>query len=462
MNFLNDLFSNPFVDHNYIKLCFLLVFLASFTLLLKSYIIQLLESMGFIKNIERIGLLERLAFVNKLKSGVGSFIDQLSQTKYIKDIGVILLMVISTRLILFLLAFMGWMITKDQSIGFWSSMEMLWNKWDSGHYMYIAENWYTNDLESDKRYHLVFYPLYPVLIKGVYFFVKSYFWSGVIVSNISLFLGCTYLYKLVKIDYEEDVAFRAVKYVLIYPITFFLSITFSESVFFTLSIMTVYYLRRHKWFLTGICGMFAAVSRNFGIFLLIPVFAEFLLYFADAYRNRKDGKLVMKLLKGLNIMFIPAGFSLYLLLNKLISGDWFTFLKYQKEYWSQSFGMFYENIKTTFINAIPGVSTWGAADRISIWVPQAFSIILVSILLVYGIKRIRTSYSLYMLVYITAALSPTWLISGTRYLMCVFPMFIIFACISKKRIWDFVLTFVSVILLAYFALTFTSDFGRLM
>jgi hypothetical protein len=418
--------------------------------------------MGVIQKRERVGLFGRLALVNKLKSSAAHLKEWLEQTKLIKDLGIILLMLVSTRLVLFLLAFMGWMITKDQSIGFWSSMEMLWTKWDGGHYLYIAENWYTNSMEGDKRYHLVFYPLYPVLIKGVYFFVKSYFWSGVIVSNISLFVGCTYLYKLVKIDYEEDVAFRAVKYMLIYPITFFLSITFSESVFFALSIMTVYYLRCHKWFLAGICGMFAAVSRNFGIILFVPVVAEFLLYFADACRNRKDGKLVRKLLNGLNILFIPMGFSLYLLLNKVISGDWFTFLSYQKEYWNQSFGMFYNNIKTTFVNSIPGVSTWGAADRISIWVPQAFSIILVFVLVIYGIKRIRTSYSLYMLAYITVALSPTWLISGTRYLMCIFPVFIIFAIMSKRRIWDFVLTFASIILLAYFALTFTSSFGRLM
>ena len=152
-----------------------------------------------------------------------------------------------------------------------------------------------------------------------------------IVSNVSLFVGAAYLYKLVKLDHEEAFAFRAVKYMLIYPITFFLSINFSESVFFTLSIMTVYYLRKHRWFLMGLCGMLAAVSRNFGIILLVSVAAEYLLYIANAYKNRKDGNFLKSLLNGFYVLLVPVGFGLYLLLNKVISGDWFTFLRYQKE-----------------------------------------------------------------------------------------------------------------------------------
>ncbi|KNY29375.1 hypothetical protein [Pseudobacteroides cellulosolvens] len=458
MSLLKDLFS----DYNYIKICFLLAFLVALVLSLKAYIFEFLESMGVVEKSERVSLLRRIGIINKFGSRLGRIAQWVRETKFIKDLCIILLMVVATRLIMFLMAFMGWMITKDESIGFWSSMEMMWNRWDGGHYLYMAEHWYTNDMSTDKRFHLVFYPLYPVLIKGVYFFVRNYFWSAMIVSNVSLFVGATYLYKLVKLDHEEAFAFRAVKYMLIYPITFFLSINFSESVFFTLSIMTVYYLRRHKWFLMGLCGMFAAVSRNFGIILLVPVVAEFLLYIGNAYKNKNDGHFVKRMLNGLNILFLPAGFSLYLLLNKVISGDWFTFLRYQKEYWSQSFGMFYDNIKSTFVNAIPGVSTWGAADRISLWVPQAFSIALVFVLVIYGIRKIRNSYSLYMLAYITIALSPTWLLSGSRYLMCIFPMFVIFAWLSRKRIWDFVLTYASIILLAYYAFSFSCGFGRMM
>jgi len=458
MSLIKDFFS----DYNYIKLCFILAFLAALILSLKAYIFEFLESIGVIKKVDRVSLLGRIGIIRSFKSGLGRLAEWVREKKVIKELCIILVMVVATRLIMFLMAFMGWMITKDETIGFWSSMEMMWNRWDGGHYLYMAENWYTNDMSTDKRFHLVFYPLYPILIKGVYFFVKSYFWSAMIVSNVSLFVGATYLYKLVKLDHEEAFAFRAVKYMLIYPITFFLSINFSESVFFTLSIMTVYYLRKHKWFLMGLCGMLAAVSRNFGIILLVPVAAEFLLYIAHAYKNRKDGNFLKSLLNGLNILLIPTGFFLYLLLNKVISGEWFTFLRYQKEYWSQSFGMFYDSIKSTFVNAIPNVSKWEAADRMSLWVPQAFSSVLVFALVIYGIKKIRNSYSLYMLAYITIALSPTWLLSGSRYLMCIFPMYIILALLSKNRIWDFVLTYASIILLALYALCFSCGYGRMM
>jgi hypothetical protein len=83
-------------------------------------------------------------------------------------------------------------------------------------------------------------------------------------------------------------------------------------------------------------------------------------------------------------------------------------------------------------------------------------------LVIYGIKKIRNSYSLYMLAYVTIALSPTWLLSGSRYLMCIFPMYIILAILSKKRIWDFVLTYASIILLALYSLCFACGYGRMM
>jgi len=458
MSLLKDLFS----DYNYIKLCFILAFLTALILSFKAYIFEFLESIGILEKTERVGLSERIGIIKSFREGLSRLAEWSREKRAVKELCIILVMVVATRLIMFLMAFMGWMITKDDSISFWSSMEMMWNRWDGGHYLYMAENWYTNDMSTDKRFHLVFYPLYPILIKGVYFFVKSYFWSAMIVSNVSLFVGSAYLYKLVKLDYEEAFAFRAVKYMLIYPITFFLSINFSESVFFTLSIMTVYYLRKHRWFLMGLCGMLAAVSRNFGIILLVPVAAEYLLYIANAFKNRKDGNFIKSLLNGFYILLVPTGFFLYLLLNKVISGDWFTFLRYQREYWSQSFGMFYDNVKATFENAIPKVSDWEAADRMTIWVPQAFSSVMAFALVIYGIKKIRNSYSLYMLAYVTIALSPTWLLSGSRYLMCIFPMYIILAILSKKRIWDFVLTYASIILLALYSLCFACGYGRMM
>ena len=42
----------------------------------------------------------------------------------------------------------------------------IWTQWDAPHYLGIAENGYVT--EGDARLHIVFYPLYPYLVRGLH------------------------------------------------------------------------------------------------------------------------------------------------------------------------------------------------------------------------------------------------------------------------------------------------------
>lgn len=63
----------------------------------------------------------------------------------------------------------------------------IWNRWDAPHYLQLAEQGYK--ATGEDRLLLVFYPLYPWVIRRFAFvFGGSYVWSAFFVSGVASFL----------------------------------------------------------------------------------------------------------------------------------------------------------------------------------------------------------------------------------------------------------------------------------
>jgi Gpi18-like mannosyltransferase len=363
------------------------------------------------------------------------------------------LAVISIRLVIFLIAYMGIIITNNSKLPadatFFNSIEQVWNVWDSPHYIDIARDWYQR--EGEARFFIVFYPLYPFLVHLVNYLVNNYFFSGVIVSNFCLVLGCFYLYKLVRKLYGEKAAKGSVKFLLIFPFSFFFGIVYTESLFLTLSIMVFYYAAKRDWALTGIIGMLAALTRIQGVLLLLPVLYEYIQasQFKDKILNQGTKATTLYLLKTAGFfLLIPLGVFIYLLINKVSTGDWFMFLEYQKINWGQKMGFFAENLKTHLSYALEDKS--GA--RMGIWIPHLVSFASVTFLTFYSFKVMRLSYTIYMLAYTLLSYSPTWLLSGSRYISALFPIYILIALLSRKSLVDKAITFIFTLLLCFYTI----------
>lgn len=377
----------------------------------------------------------------------------LSKSKATRILLIVSLLAVCTRIFICLVGYMGVMLIQKQAGDSFSSFQFIWNKWDADHYLFIAENWYVTT--GDKRFLIVFYPFYPLVIRFFHLFINNYFWSGMLVSNISLVAACFYLYRLTEMDFGDDVPLNSVKYLLLFPVSFFLGATFSESLFILLSIMTLYYARKERWLIACICGMLAAFTRSLGVLLVIPVFVEYLVQCKVVYHLRgKAFKIVLKdfLRKGLSFFLIPFGTLLYLWVNKSVTGDWLKFLEYQKDHWSQSFGLFFANMETFVLNA----ASWKPEESVSLWIPQIIIILCAMVLLLCGFRKIRASYMVYFFVYLFVSISPTWLLSGPRYVMSIFPIYMILALLSKNKVADILLTSVSVLLLAFCTLAYVT------
>jgi len=356
---------------------------------------------------------------------------------------------ISSRIVIYIIGALGYMLVKNQPINLLSSFSTLFNKWDGAHYTFLAENWYVN--YGDKKNLLVFFPLYPIAIKALSLITFNYQIAGVLVSNISLIIGCIYLYKITEMDFGSDIAFRAVKYLLLFPVSFFLGITYGESMFFALSVVTLFYWRKKSYKTSSILAFLAALTRSFGLLLVIPMLTDLII----EYKNK--GKLINKneLWGRFSTILSPfLGISTYLLINLQVSGNALTFLKYQKEHWHQSLGFFGSTVKMLTKNSLEAQP----AESASLWVPQLILIFIALLLLCYGIKHLNISYVTYMIGYIFLTISPTWLLSAPRYLMCLFPLFILLGYIGKKSDLDFAITILMATSLGFCTIAFVNGY----
>jgi len=325
----------------------------------------------------------------------------------------------------------------------------VWNHWDANHYLYIANNGYYCPNEGWIR--IVFYPLYPAAVWAFKLIVTSDRVAALLVSWACLFGACIFLYKLVLLDGSKKTASRAVKYLLIFPVAVFLGAPFSESMFLLFSFGCLYYARIRKFMYACILGGLAALTRNVGVLLIVPVLIEMLYahdilpkYFKQGMRDKL--KAFMKDFS--YILIIPAGTAIYLLLNHCILGNALGFMEYQNAHWSQQFGSYANSLNVTLGQILSPDNM--LRNKLTLWVGQFVVLLLGGLTLPVICKKMRVSYGAYALVYLFVVFAPTWLLSGFRYYMGLAVIFPALAMLTKRRWADILLTAVfSLLMLAY-------------
>ncbi|MEA2223881.1 MAG: hypothetical protein QOH83_2257, partial [Solirubrobacteraceae bacterium] len=138
-------------------------------------------------------------------------------------------------------------------------------RWDSVWYMAIASGGYGDGARE------AFFPLYPLLVKVAGAPLHSTLVGGALLSMALLGVALVLLHRLVALDYERAVARNAVLVTALFPMSFFFSAVYSESLFLALSIGAVYAARRERWAWAGALGALGATTRSAGVLLLVPL-----------------------------------------------------------------------------------------------------------------------------------------------------------------------------------------------
>lgn len=306
-------------------------------------------------------------------------------------------------------------------------------RWDAHHYIGLAENWYVN--VGDARFHIVFYPLYPLIVRiFLPLFGGNGELAGYFVSAVCLFFAGWLLYLLVRIEYGDEAARRAVRYLMFNPLSFFLTMPYSESLFLLLTIAAVLLARRRHMLPALLVGALASATRMLGLLIAVPIYLEFLRIARERSGGNRKQYIARMALYALFTCTVALGFAAYLLLNKQVTGDPFQFLIYQREHWSQQFGSLYHTVSTTLSYLFRADIELGF--KLGVWIPQAISIFLMILLLAVVAHKVRPGDGAYALLYTYVALAPTWLLSGPRYLMALYALYPMLTLITRRKWQD--------------------------
>lgn len=325
-----------------------------------------------------------------------------------------------TIIIHWLIVIISFYLTGDERGFFTAFRECFLATGDTPHYIDIAKEGYVAAGEDAK--FIVFYPLYPFLMKVVALLVRDYFAAGIIISSVCTGVSGYYLYKLVKEELGAGKASDALLIYVLYPFGSFMVLVLTEGLSMMLVIMCLYYIRKNKWLAAGIIGMLATLAKSQGIALFVPAVYEAIMYMKD----KKKFKV-----QTLAVCMIPVGTFIYLLINKVVQGDWFAFLEHQSAApWYNTSKWISENIKTQYEMGIdyPGLAL------LIYWI-QIFLYFALIIALFYGIrKKLATSLIAFGGAHIFLSFLHGWLISGPRYMMGCVTMYIIYALVDNRYV----------------------------
>ena len=363
----------------------------------------------------------------------------------LKDLIEILPVVLTVIVGTFLFAVTSYLVIEDR---FPEKMLDLWNTWDVQHYIKIAKFGYSNLTVDGINYQIVFFPLYPYLIKLFSYVFQNYIVSALIVANLSYAAAAYYFYRLVQLDFDKEDAFRTVVYFSVFPTAYFLHAAYTESLFLALTISSFYYARNGRWALCGVLGMLAAATRITGILLIPVLIIEYL-----AQRNYKVREIRP------NICWIGIiGFGLlsFLVINYMVAGDPLYFMQVQSENWSKKLSMPYLGFINSW-NILTGDFSLNVNSPSNRLLGGLFEITFAFMglaLIIYGFFRVRLSYSLYALATWLVVTSTWFWNSIPRYTLTMFPIFIALSLLGRRKSTNYLIIFLSILFYAFLLATF--------
>jgi hypothetical protein len=166
----------------------------------------------------------------------------------------------------------GWFLTRIFPLDIFA-------RWDSSWYFSIIKEGYVPSADLTQKYsNLAFFPLYPYLVKSLGWLGFDlpdgyYILAGVLLSNL-LFIGSmALLYRLVVVElgFGEQSARRTLGLVFVFPAAFFFASFYTESLFLFLALAGLTFALRGNWPGAGIAAALGVLTRSQGVVLALAL-----------------------------------------------------------------------------------------------------------------------------------------------------------------------------------------------
>jgi hypothetical protein len=143
--------------------------------------------------------------------------------------------------------------------------------WDGVWYRAVAVHGYL--LIPGRQSDPAFFPLYPILLRGVHALGLSFIASGVLLSNAAFLAAVVGLYELGRAILPGDVAWRGALVAAAFPTGYVFSMVYPESVVLAAIVFALLLAVRERWLASAALGTAAALGRPGAILFVLPLLA---------------------------------------------------------------------------------------------------------------------------------------------------------------------------------------------
>jgi Gpi18-like mannosyltransferase len=303
-------------------------------------------------------------------------------------------------------------------------------RYDSGWYMRIARFGYSFSGDNSIQQPVAFFPLYPLLTRAVSKLSGvDYAVAALLVANVAGVCAILLFYKLVENSQDRQVALYAVAFVSFFPTSLFLSAGYSESLALLLICVVFLLLKSQRFILAAVCAGLANATRPTSIVILVPLLWELWLYCAKNWKRFLALSVPCCLLA-------TSGLWLYMIYLWSAFNHPFAFVT-NVEAWSQidsPLGIVGMLLLKPFAALTDIFSAGPNPNTLDPWIFLLF----VALTIVFW-RRLRTSHALFAIsslafIYFTRT-GTVGFMAATRYLLLVFPAFIILADLTRSKTW---------------------------
>jgi hypothetical protein len=343
---------------------------------------------------------------------------------------------LSIKILLFVFAAKSFRILENKPLPGRSGWLDIWNRWDSLHYLQVAQFGY-NASSVMKAW---FYPLFPWSTRLVAYVVGNYLLSAFVVSGCASVAAAILLRRIVQFDHDASTSRWAVWFFLIFPTAYYLHIGYTESLFLALALGSILAALLERWWLAGVLGALCWMTRANGIILLPTLAIEAVHQWVVSKRWNW---------RWLWIAIVPAGFGVYLFVNWKVTGDPFAFLRMRKGLFAMESSWPWVGIHSAIGNLrrTPNQAEIVGAQELY-FAALGFVCMIVSWIKLRPLHAVWITGNWFLIT------SVSFLESVPRYVLTMYPVFILFALLARNRLWAAVITVWSLLFLALFSSVF--------
>jgi len=294
-------------------------------------------------------------------------------------------------------------------------------RWDVGWYDVLINNGYS--FTPGKQSNVAFFPLYPLLVKIISTItnLKTSI-AGLLLSNICLLLALFFTYKIAQIYLKEELCERVLILILTFPVSFFFSSLYTESLYFLTISASFYFFLKKQYLWSGIWGFLASLTRLTGIVLVVVFFLDLIIKY---WKDKKFEKSVFSLL------LIPCGLLSFMYFLYLKFGNPWVFIEVQKT-WGRGENTFFVNTLSQGLSNLHFLFHKDP-DAAMIFLDSFFSVLALLILIFYSRKcHLNLALVMFCILSIIIPLSTGNNEAMMRFILPLFPIFILLAYISRK------------------------------